>query len=108
MSQNYIDFARMESLTARECTLGVSYEHNMMKLTEETGELAQALLAFLGSHTASASASDSTREHVLEECCDVINNAMNILNRLNVSNEEAKAMFDRKLSKWENKLSRST
>lgn len=104
MTQAYIDFGRVEHLTQQEALLGISYERNMMKLTEEVGELSQALLAYLGSTTASASASGTTREHVLEECCDVINNAMNILNRLGVSNEEAKAMFDRKLSKWEAKL----
>ena len=77
----------------------------MMKLHEESGELAQEVLAFTGSPNASKSAK-GTKESVLEEACDVINVVMDIVNAVVQTEDDEDFVvdiFSKKLDKWEGK-----
>ncbi len=105
MSQNYINFQAVEEATAIELQHGITLQDNMIKLVEEVGEVAQALLAYQHSVTRSRSAGDVTNVDLAEECLDVINNAMNIINRLNVPDDVLLDIFNRKCEKWKNKFS---
>lgn len=103
MRTNFIDFERVERLSLGNTDIQVSMEQKMIKLTEETGELAQAMLKMLGAKNVSASAGE-TKDHVLEEICDVLNVTLDMVNALGFNEAEAKAMFDKKLDKWESKV----
>jgi len=105
MARDYINFKRIENLTRISTEQTIPTYQKVLKLQEETGELAQAFLAYEGARNVSKSAT-ATEGAVLEECCDVINTAMSIIEDLGVSSEEVRAMFDRKLDKWEAKLTK--
>ena len=100
MAKNYINFKRIKRLS--ELDEDVPFANKMIKLSEETGETAQATLRYLGSKNVSASAGD-TKEDVLEELCDVLNVTVDMINSLGFSSRDVKAMFDLKLDKWEAK-----
>jgi len=99
--QNWIDTERIEKLS--EMDKKVPLHNKVIKLQEETGELAQAYLKYSKSSNVSASASGSKTD-VLEEACDVINVAIDIINNLGLTNEEKEKMFSSKLDKWERKM----
>jgi len=100
MAQHFIDYDKLEKISALDKDVDV--RDKIMKLYEEGGELSQAVLGYIGSKTTSKSAGD-TKEDVLEEACDVINIAIDIINWLGVSDEEAAQMFNKKLDKWASK-----
>ena len=81
-------------------------ENKVIKLAEETGELAQAFLKYNGSKNVSASAGGAPID-VIEEAGDCINVAMDIINAMVFRHpelkQEAKEMFSAKLDKWERK-----
>lgn len=101
MAKNFIDYELLESLSASDA--GVALHNKVIKLSEETGEVAQAYLGASGSRNVSKSSS-ATYEGILEECCDVINVAVDIINNLGFSDEAVKTMFDKKLNKWKSKV----
>lgn len=101
MAKNFIDFEKIERLSKGDDT--VSLDDKAHKLGEEVGEFYQALLKYKGAKNVSASASGDETEHLLEELCDVMNVAIDIVNSLHVTDEEATKMFSKKLNKWEYK-----
>ena len=80
--------------------MGVSLALRALKLQEETGEVAAAVLCNLGSGNKSASA----KNNVAEEVVDVIINGFDILYALGVSDSEIQDLLDTKLDKWKRKL----
>ena len=103
MKRQYIDVERIHELS--QIDAGVTLEQKMMKLHEESGELAQEVLAFTGSPNASKSAK-GTKESVLEEACDVINVVMDIVNAVVQTEDDEDFVvdiFSKKLDKWEGK-----
>lgn len=101
MAKHFIDFDRLEVLSFNDKS--VSIDDKAHKLGEEHGEFLQALLKFKGAKNVSASANDATKEHLLEELCDVLNVAIDLINSLDYSDEEVEAMFNKKLDKWSSK-----
>jgi len=99
----WIDVERIKTLSHND--KDIPLENKIIKLQEETGELAQAFLKYNGSRNVSKSASGSVLDatDVLEEVCDVINVAIDIANNLNVSETDKRRMFNSKLDKWEAK-----
>jgi len=99
----WIDVERIKTLSHND--RDIPLENKIIKLQEETGELAQAFLKYNGSRNVSKSASGSVLDatDVLEEVCDVINVAVDIANNLNVSETDKRRMFNSKLDKWEAK-----
>ena len=99
----WIDVERIKTLSHND--KNIPLENKIIKLQEETGELAQAFLKYNGSRNVSKSASGSVLDatDVLEEVCDVINVAIDIANNLNVSETDKRRMFNSKLDKWEAK-----
>lgn len=102
--KNYINENRIHKLSLGESS--VLPANKIIKLQEEAGELAQAYLKYTSSTNASASA-DGTPLEVIEEAGDCINVAMDIINHMIIKHpeleDEARALFDKKLDKWENK-----
>lgn len=108
MAEKYIDWNHLTYLSNWDRGQ-ISLDDKAHKLGEEYGEFLQALLKYKGAKNVSASADcpdDKTKEHLLEELCEVMNNAMDIINFLGFSNEEVRDMFSAKLNKWESKLSK--
>jgi len=101
---DYIDTKRIEKLSDED--LSVPLYQKILKLSEESGELSQAFLKYDGSKNTSASATGGV-ENVLEETCDVINVAVDIINVLTKDNKElekyTRNLFQKKLDKWERK-----
>ncbi len=103
MAKNFIlteSYTKVENLNKMDSTNGATLADRVIKLSEECGEVSQAYLksCVLGSKSAEHSS-------ILEECCDVINVALDIIAELKTTDEEAKEMFERKLNKWESKAS---
>jgi NTP pyrophosphatase (non-canonical NTP hydrolase) len=101
MAINYIDWELLEVLSKVDSD--VSLDDKAHKLGEEYGEFLQALLKYKGANNVSASATGNEKEHLLEELCDTMNVALDIINTLEFSDEEVKKMFSKKLGKWSNK-----
>lgn len=101
---NYIDAERVQKLSDKDSV--VPLYQKVIKLSEESGELAQAFLKFDGSKNTSASAKGKV-EDVLEEAVDCINVTMDIINVLTKGNPAlelyTKQLFQKKLDKWEAK-----
>lgn len=97
MANDYIDFERVKELS--EIDKDVELSDKVVKLFEEGGELAQAVLAFKGAKNKSASASGDVLE-VVEEALDVMNVAADIINIMDVDSKTIREISDRKLSKW--------
>lgn len=107
MAKQYIDWKRLEQLSQGNVDIEVSLLEKGMKLTEETGELAAEILAYSGSKNVSASSSTKDiKMAVLNEACDVLNVTLDIINSLDVTDDEAKTMFTKKLDKWESKVNK--
>ena len=102
MAKDYINYERIAELS--DVDFDIPLVNKALKLSEETGEVAQAVLKLIGSKNVSKSADvDDPRTLVLEELCDVINIAIDIINVIGYEDIEAKAMFEKKLDKWESK-----
>ena len=104
---DYIDTKRIEKLSKNDG--GVPLYQKIIKLSEETGELAQAFLKYDGSKNTSASAKGRV-EDVLEEGCDVLNVTIDIINALTENSPAlelyVRTIFQKKLDKWESKQAR--
>jgi len=108
---NYIDEDRIHKLS--EGDIDIPLYQKIIKLQEETGELAQAFLEFDNSKNVSKSAKFKGKENpgydVLEEACDCINVAMDIINKITMDSDDGdlshytRDLFQRKLDKWEAK-----
>lgn len=101
--KNYVNYDRIEKLSNMDNT--VNFSSKVLKLSEEAGEVAQATLKYIGSKNVSKSADvKDPKMLVLEELCDTINVAVDIINALDVTEDEVIQMFEKKLDKWESKL----
>lgn len=104
--RDFINFKQIELLT--EVDSDIPLFQKVIKLQEECGELSQAYLGYCNAKNSSKSSSSDIME-VVEETCDVINVAINILNQIEnnagVKSDAIKDMFQRKLDKWESKTS---
>lgn len=102
---DYINYGRVSKLSAID--KHVDFSSKALKLSEETGEVSQAVLKYLGSKNVSKSADvEDPKMLVLEELCDVLNVAVDMINALEVTEEDVKDMFEKKLDKWEAKTKR--
>lgn len=81
---------------------GKTVEQIGLKLSEETGECSQAILAYTnaeGSVYKGFGVND-----IKEECIDVILVAMSLFYKLNGNNEELNNLLSKKMEKWQNKV----
>ncbi len=101
MAVDFINWVKLDLLS--QIDSDISLDDKAHKLGEEYGEFLQSLLKYKGSKNVSASVDEDTKEHLLEELCDVINVSIDIINSLGFSNEESMNMFDKKLNKWKMK-----
>lgn len=107
---DFIDYKKLERLS--EADTNVPLYKKIIKLQEEAGEVAQEFLAWddkiQGIRTNSSKSAEGTVEAVIEETCDVINVAIDILNALEMKNPELSGYiakrFQEKLDKWESKI----
>ncbi|MED5100918.1 MULTISPECIES: MazG-like family protein [Niallia] len=78
-------------------------EQMALKLSEEAGEVSQAVLSYLN-----ASGSDYkqlNKEDIKEECVDTLLVALSLFYKLSNREEELYDLLDKKMNKWENKIS---
>lgn len=75
----------------------------MVKLGEEHGELAAAVLMHLGQKGTRMSKAEVT-ENVLEEACDCLLMVLSILSKAGFNTKEINDMTLKKLKKWEGRL----
>ncbi len=110
MSKDYLNFKRVEQLSEGDAE--VPLYQKIIKLGEESGEIDQAFLRYVGALNVSKSAEADDEEtlglKLLEECCDVMNVTMDIINFLGFSDEDVKKMFEKKLAKWQAKQDNRT
>lgn len=99
--QNFVNWDKIHLLSKIDAE--VSIDDKAHKLGEEYGEFLQALLKYKGANNVSKSADGVSKENLLEELCDVMNIAIDIIDYLGFTQEEAAAMFEKKLNKWEAK-----
>lgn len=77
-----------------------------LKLGEEYGELAEAVLSSEGSH--GCTYKGKTKQDVLEEGADVIIVALSVLEKAGFKKEDVEHMLDRKIFKWLSKIQDET
>ena len=73
-----------------------------LKLTEEVGEVSEAVLSFTG--VSGCGYKNKTAEDVIEESIDTIIMAYSIIHSVGANYEELYETFNKKLSKWESKM----
>jgi len=81
---------------------GKTLEQRALKLSEETGEVAEAVLSCMGAPTCSYKGLNNN--DILQEAIDVIIVAFSCIEQLNVTDKDIKNMFDAKLGKWKKKI----
>ncbi|AEZ50336.1 hypothetical protein BCPG3_141 [Bacillus phage BCPG3] len=79
-----------------------SIQEMALKLTEEVGEVAQAILSFTGAQGNEYKAKG--RDDVIEELVDVTMVVESLLHRFHVSDARFNSTFNQKLDKWEEKI----
>ena len=108
--KNFIDYEKLERLSLADKS--VPLYKKIIKLQEECGEVAQEFLAWddkqNGIKTNSSKSAQGTIEAVIEETCDVINVAIDVLNAIEMKypgkSEYIVKRFQEKLDKWESKI----
>lgn len=93
-----MDLAKIRELSVRN---EKSPEQIGLKLSEETGEVSQALLSYIGANGSEYKNLGS--DDVKEECIDVIMVALSLFYKLGGTSEELSSVLDSKTSKWEEK-----
>lgn len=78
-----------------------SLEQIALKLTEETGEVAQALLSNVGA--SGSEYKNLNSDDVKEECVDVIMVALSLFYKLGGEDQELQSVFEDKVQKWKEK-----
>ena len=78
-------------------------EQRFMKLNEEVGELAEAILQSNGLKRTDKT-DEQLRDHVLEETCDALNVLYSIASWHGFTKNEIEEMMHKKLDKWEGQL----
>lgn len=109
-----LNLEMLEKLSVMD--LSVPLYKKIIKLQEEVGELAQEFLAYddkkLGVKTNASKSATGTLASIIEETCDVVNVAIDILNWLEMQPEVKETLsenyiedeFNRKLLKWYSKV----
>jgi NTP pyrophosphatase (non-canonical NTP hydrolase) len=96
-----LDFGEIQKLT---CIDKKTIEQRTLKLTEETGELAQAILS--NTNACGCGYKNKSKQDITEECLDVIIVASSIISQ-NYNNEVdielIKDIYNKKLIKWKQK-----
>jgi phosphoribosyl-ATP pyrophosphohydrolase len=92
-----LDFSQVVTISKAD---GLSTNDALVKLFEESGELASAHLC---KHNV-ANKSRSSEPNTAEEAVDVLMCAMDYLIKDGVTEEELNAMLQRKIAKWERKM----
>lgn len=77
-------------------------EQKGLKLGEEAGEVAQAILSY--NDACGCGYKNKGREDVIEECADAVIVAMSIMFEVGGSLEEFSEVFHEKMKKWQNKI----
>jgi len=78
-----------------------SLEQIALKLSEETGEVSQALLSYLKANGSEYKGLEAT--DVREECIDVVIVALSLFYKMNGEDSEFQEIFDSKVEKWKEK-----
>ena len=78
-------------------------EQRFMKLNEEVGELAEAILQSTGLKRSDKDNAEM-REHILEETCDALNVLYSIASWHGFTKSQIEEMMHKKLDKWEGQL----
>ena len=112
--KDFIDYNKLQKLSLAD--KDVPLYKKIIKLQEESGEVAQEFLAWddkqNGIKTNSSKSAEGTIEAVIEETCDVVNVAIDILNALEIKYPELSGYiskrFQEKLDKWESKIQANT
>ena len=111
--KNFIDYEKLERLSLAD--KNVPLYKKIIKLQEECGEVAQEFLAYddkqNGIKTNSSKSAEGTLESILEETCDTINVAIDILNYIEMlpefkerfEEDFIEKLFTKKLEKWQSK-----
>ena len=99
MAEEIIPLKRILELAKKE---GKTLEQRALKLSEETGEVAEAVLSFTGAP--SCSYKGLTEEDILQELIDVIIVASSCFERLSFSDDKIAEIFKYKIDKWEKKI----
>lgn len=97
-----INFSEIQRLTSLDKK---TIEQRALKLTEETGEVAQAILS--SKNISACGYKNKTKEDVIEECLDVIIVASSIISQSysnNVDEEFVNCLYSKKLNKWKEKI----
>ena len=109
-----LNLEMLEKLSVMD--LSVPLYKKIIKLQEEVGELAQEFLAYddkkIGVKTNASKSATGTLASIIEETCDVVNVAIDILNWLEMQPEVKETLsenyiedeFNRKLLKWYSKV----
>lgn len=108
--KNFIDYEKLEKLSKADKE--VPLYKKVIKLQEEAGEVAQEFLAWddkqQGIQTNSSKSAAGTIEAIIEETCDTINVAIDILNYIEIKypgkSKYIAKRFQEKLDKWESKI----
>jgi NTP pyrophosphatase (non-canonical NTP hydrolase) len=75
----------------------------LVKLAEEHGELAAAVLMHLGQKGTRMSKAE-VKENVLEEACDCLLIVLSILNKAGFNEKQINEMLIKKLKKWQDRM----
>ncbi|MEZ7794690.1 MazG-like family protein [Niallia circulans] len=78
-------------------------EQMALKLSEEAGEVSQAVLSY--SNASGSDYKQLNKEDIKEECVDTLLVALSLFYKLSNQEEELYDLLDRKMNKWENKIS---
>ena len=108
----YATMEECSTTSQEECTMGIiktlkslsakekkTLIQRALKMTEETGEVAEAVLSYTDSP--GCGYKQKTREDVMEECVDVIIMATSIIANLEFKDEDVASTFVKKMTKWE-------
>lgn len=99
-----IDFDKIQILTNKDKK---TIEHRALKLAEETGEVAEAILS--SNNISACGYKNKSKDDITEECIDVIIVASSIIsqncdNKLDI--DFIQDLYEKKLKKWEDKISK--
>jgi len=108
MKKDYLHLKRVHELSKGDMKLDIPLYQKIMKLQEESGEVAQAFLEYDEGKNVSASvSSDEAELQLLAELYDTMNCAMDAINHITHKRKDLQdqmvALCDKKLDKWENK-----
>jgi NTP pyrophosphatase (non-canonical NTP hydrolase) len=81
-----------------------SFEQMGLKLSEEVGEVSQALLSYL--QASGSEYKELNAEDVKEECVDVILVALSLFYKLGAEETDLNELMNKKVNKWKEKTNK--